>query len=132
MRSAAAFDADAVVITERNAPEATGALAKSACGALELLPLITVPNLARTMQFLKQRGYWCVGMDGRAENSLREAALPKKIALIMGSEGYGLRRLTAENCDFMVKLPISAKMESLNVSNAAAIALYELKYKQGE
>lgn len=129
MRSAAAFDADAVIITERNAPEATGVLAKSASGALELLPLITVSNLARTMQFLKERGYWCVGMDGAAEKTLRDAALPKKIALIMGSEGYGLRRLTMENCDFMVKLPISPRVESLNVSNAAAIALYDLKYK---
>jgi len=129
MRSAAAFDADAVIITERNAPEATGALAKSASGALELLPLITVSNLARTMQTLKNRGYWCVGMDGSAEKTLRDAALPHKIALIMGSEGYGLRRLTAQNCDFMVKLPISARVESLNVSNAAAIALYDLKYK---
>ena len=129
MRSAAAFDADAVIITERNAPEATGALAKSASGALELIPLITVSNLARTMQTLKDRGYWCVGMDGSAEKTLRDAALPRKIALIMGSEGYGLRRLTAQNCDFMVKLPISERVESLNVSNAAAIALYDLKYK---
>lgn len=129
MRSAAAFEADAVIITERNAPEATGVLAKSASGALELIPLITVSNLARTMQFLKDRGYWCVGMDGSAEKTLRDAALPRKIALIMGSEGYGLRRLTAQNCDFMVKLPISSRVESLNVSNAAAIALYDLKYK---
>lgn len=129
MRSAAAFDADAVIITERNAPEETGVLAKSASGALELLPLISVSNLARTMQTLKDRGYWCVGMDGCAEKTLRDAALPHKVALIMGSEGYGLRRLTAQNCDFMVKLPISPRVESLNVSNAAAIALYDLKYK---
>ena len=129
LRSAAAFDADAVIITERNAPEATGVLAKSASGALELIPLITVSNLARTMQALKERGYWCVGMDGSAEKTLRDASLPNKIALVMGSEGYGLRRLTAENCDFMVKLPISSRVESLNVSNAAAIALYDLKYK---
>lgn len=129
MRSAAAFDADAVIITERNAPEMTGVLAKSASGALELLPLITVSNLSRTMQALKDRGYWCVGMDGSAEKTLRDASLPRKVALIMGSEGYGLRRLTAQNCDFMVKLPISSRVESLNVSNAAAIALYDLKYK---
>ncbi len=132
MRSAAAFDADAVIITERNAPETTGVLAKSASGALELLPLITVSNLARAMDSLKEKGYWCVGMDGSADKTLRDAALPKKIALIMGSEGYGLRRLTAENCDFMVKLPISPRVESLNVSNAAAIALYDLKYKLGK
>ena len=132
MRSAAAFDADAVIVTERNAPEATGTLAKSASGALELLPLIAVSNLSRAMQTLKDRGYWCVGMDGSAAKTLRDAALPKKIALVMGSEGYGLRRLTAENCDFMVKLPISTRVESLNVSNAAAIALYDLKYKLAE
>lgn len=129
LRSAAAFDADAVIVTQRNAPEATGALAKSASGALELVPLIFVSNLARTMQTLKDNGYWCVGMDGAAEKTLRDAALPRKVALVMGSEGYGLRRLTAQNCDFMVKLPISRRVESLNVSNAAAIALYDLKYK---
>lgn len=81
------------------------------------------------MQDLKDKGYWCVGMDGRADKTLREADLPKKIVLVMGSEGYGLRRLTAENCDFMVKLPISPKVESLNVSNAAAIALYDLSLR---
>lgn len=129
LRSAAAFGADAVLMTERNAPEATGTLAKSASGALELVPLACVSNLARTMQDLKDKGYWCVGMDGRADKTLREADLPKKIVLVMGSEGYGLRRLTAENCDFMVKLPISPKVESLNVSNAAAIALYDLSLR---
>ena len=129
LRSAAAFDADAVIVTQRNAPEATGALAKSASGTLELIPLIYVSNLARTMDTLKEKGYWCVGMDGSAKETLREAKLAKKIALVMGSEGYGLRRLTAQNCDFMVKLPISKNVESLNVSNAAAIALYDLKYK---
>ena len=129
IRSAAAFDADAVIVTERNAPESTGVLAKAASGALETVPLITVSNLARTMAFLKERGYWCVGMDGKADKTLRDASLPSRIALVMGSEGYGLRRLTTQNCDFTVKLPISPCMESLNVSNAAAIALYELKYK---
>ena len=81
------------------------------------------------MDSLKRRGYWCVGMDGAAKQTLRDADLPRKVALVMGSEGYGLRRLTAQNCDFMVKLPISPRIESLNVSNAAAIALYDLKCK---
>lgn len=126
LRSAAAFGADAVLMTERNAPETTGVLAKSASGALEVVPLATVTNLARTMQALKDKGYWCVGMDGRTDKTLQQTSLPNKIALIMGSEGYGLRRLTAENCDFMVKLPMSEKVESLNVSNAAAIALCDI------
>lgn len=129
MRSAAAFNASAVVITDRNAPEATGTLAKSASGCLELIPLITVSNLTRAIKSLKDAGFWCVGMDGRAKQSLREADLPPKIALIMGSEGFGLRRLTAENCDYTVSLPISERVESLNVSNAAAIALYELSLR---
>lgn len=129
MRSAAAFDASAVVLTDRNAPEATGVLAKSASGALELVPLIKVSNLTRALKTLKDLGFWCVGMDGRATQTLREADLPDRIALIMGSEGFGLRRLTAENCDYAVKLPISERVESLNVSNAAAIALYELSLR---
>lgn len=131
LRSAAAFDAKAVLITGDNAPEATGTIAKSACGALETIPLIAVSNLARAMKTLKDMGFWCVGMDGKADKALHESKLPEKIALVMGSEGYGLRRLTAENCDFMVKLPISEKMESLNVSNAAAIALYDLRLRSG-
>lgn len=129
LRSAAAFNADGVVMTQKYAPDITGTLAKAASGALEIIPLVTTTNLARYMNTLKQHGYWCVGMDGKAENTLREMKLPRKIALIMGSEGYGLRRLTAQNCDFFAKLPISERIESLNVSNAAAIALYELKYK---
>ncbi|MGN0903783.1 MAG: 23S rRNA (guanosine(2251)-2'-O)-methyltransferase RlmB [Alphaproteobacteria bacterium] len=130
LRSAAAFDAKAVITTGDNAPEATGTIAKSACGALETVPLIAVSNLARAMKTLKDMGFWCVGMDGKAEKALHESKLPERIALVMGSEGYGLRRLTAENCDFMVKLPISEKMESLNVSNAAAIALYDLRLRE--
>ena len=102
LRSAAAFDASAVILTDRNAPEATGTLAKSASGALELVPLITVSNLTRAMKTLKDLGFWCVGLDGRAPSTLRETSLPDKIALVMGSEGFGLRRLTAENCDYTV------------------------------
>lgn len=130
LRSAAAFDASAVILTDRNAPEATGTLAKSASGALELVPLITVSNLTRAMKTLKDLGFWCVGLDGRAPSTLRETSLPDKIALVMGSEGFGLRRLTAENCDYTVKLPISERVESLNVSNAAAIALYEMSLRK--
>lgn len=130
LRSAAAFGADAVLVTERNAPEATGTLAKAASGCLELVPLIPVTNLSRTMNDLKKRGYWCVGMDGYADKTLHDADLPPKIVLVMGSEGYGMRRLTAENCDFTVKLPISPSVESLNVSTAAAVALYDLSLRR--
>ena len=132
LRSAAAFDAMAVVVTEKNAPEATATLAKSACGALETVPLVYVTNLARSLDQLKDNGFWCVGLDGRAEKEMHAADLPDKCVLIFGSEGYGMRRLTAQSCDMTVKLPISSKIESLNVSNAAAIALYEYAMQKRE
>ncbi len=125
MRSAVAFGADAVIAPDAGAPEETGVLAKSASGALDLIPLIRVSNLVRAMEQLKKANYWCVGMDGYAKHSITEQKLPKKCALVMGSEGDGMRRLTAEKCDYLTKLPMSGRMESLNVSNAGAIALYE-------
>lgn len=127
MRSSVAFNAAAVILPDAGAPEETGTLAKSASGALELIPLIRVTNLVRTMEQIKKHGFWCVGMDGYAKKSISDDRLPAKCAIVMGSEGDGLRRLTAENCDFMVKLPMNPKIESLNVSNACAIALYEWK-----
>ena len=126
LRSAAAFDAGGIVVTKHNAPEETGTLAKSASGALEIVPIIRVANLVQAMEQLKADGYWVAGMDGKAAQTIAEAKLSAKTALVMGAEGSGLRRLTEEKCDLLVKLPISEKMESLNVSNAAAIALYEL------
>ncbi len=126
MRSAAAFDALAVIITDKNAPEENGAMARAASGALDIVPLIKVTNLVRCINQLKENGFWIVGMDGKAEKTLKELDLPPKKVLIMGSEGSGMRHLTLEACDFMAKLPISARMESLNVSVAAGIALYEL------
>lgn len=126
LRSAAAFDAAGIVVTKHNAPEETGTLAKSASGALEIVPIVRVANLVQAMEQLKSGGYWVAGMDGKATQTLAEAKLSAKTALVMGAEGSGLRRLTEEKCDLLVKLPISSKMESLNVSNAAAIALYEL------
>lgn len=126
LRSAAAFDAAGIVITKHGAPEETGTLAKSASGALEIVPMVRVANLVQAMEQLKAGGYWVAGMDGKATQTIAQAALAPKTALVMGAEGSGLRRLTEEKCDLLVKLPISDKMESLNVSNAAAIALYEL------
>ncbi len=125
MRSGVAFNASALILPDAGAPQESGTLAKSASGALETLPLIRVTNLARTMEQLKKAGFWCVGMDGHAKASVLKQKLPAKCALVMGSEGDGMRRLTLENCDYLTKLPMSDKMESLNVSNACAIALYE-------
>jgi 23S rRNA (guanosine2251-2'-O)-methyltransferase len=130
MRSAAAFDVGAVVSTERHAPQESGVMAKSASGALEMLPLIGVSNLVQAMGLVKKAGYWIAGLDGAAKQTLGEARLDHKTALVLGAEGSGLRRLTAEHCDYLVKLPMAAQMESLNVSNAAAVALYDLYLKR--
>ncbi len=125
LRSAAAFGALGVVVPDRHAPEETTALAKSASGALERIPLVRVTNLARALDDLKKGGFWICGLAADAPKTLAQAKLDGKIALVMGAEGEGLRRLTRESCDHMVKLPMTGDMESLNVSNAAAIALYE-------
>ncbi len=125
LRSSAAFNSDAVILPDANAPEETGTLAKSACGALESVPLVRVANLVRAIRELKDAGYWVLGLDGYADQFITDDKLPAKTVFVLGSEGEGMRRLTAEKCDYTIKLPICDKMESLNVSNAAAIALYE-------
>lgn len=125
MRSAAAFGACGIVMQDRHAPPTTGALAKAASGALERLPLIRVVNLARALEQIQAEGYWCVGLDGTGERPLSDAKLDGRIALIMGAEDAGLRRLTIEHCDIVARLPTEAEFGVLNVSAAAAAALYE-------
>ncbi|MEI7668763.1 MAG: 23S rRNA (guanosine(2251)-2'-O)-methyltransferase RlmB [Pseudomonadota bacterium] len=127
LRSAAAFDAGAVIMTKDNAPGESAIMAKASSGGIEIVPIITVTNLSQSLKILKENGYWCIGLDGKAKQNIADAKLGIKTALIMGGEGRGLRRLTEENSDLLVKLPISPQMESLNVSNAAAIGLYVIK-----
>ncbi len=128
LRSAAAFDVGAVIVTRDHAPQESATLAKASSGGIEIVPMITVTNLTQCMETLKKNGYWCVGLDGQAKQTLAEAKLDHKTALVLGAEGAGLRRLTSERCDLLVRLPISPIMESLNVSNAAAVALYALSH----
>lgn len=126
LRTARALGALGIIMTDRNAPPLSGVLAKAASGALELLPVWKVTNLARTLDELKENGFWTVGLDERAPKTLAKQDLPPKLALVMGAEGEGLRRLTQEKCDFMTKLPTDPEFPTLNVSIATALALYEL------
>lgn len=127
LRSAAAFGAKAVIMTERNAPTTTGVMAKTASGALEHVALVHVVNLARALSELRQSGYWCVGLAEETDKDLSKIDLSGKTAIVMGAEGDGLRRLTRENCDELARLPTGGPIGSLNVSNAAAVALYEIR-----
>jgi len=124
MRTAAAFDACAVVTQDRHAPPESGTLAKSASGALEIVPWIRVVNLARALEEIAEAGYWRIGLAGDAPATLAEALPAGPVALVLGAEGEGMRHNIKEHCDALARLPISEAMESLNVSNAGAIALY--------
>ncbi len=123
LRTAAAFGVDAIITTERHSPAMTGVLAKSASGALEHVPICSVVNLARAMGELGDMGYWRVGLDSEAATTLGEGTLTRPLALALGAEGKGLRRLTRENCDVMARLDLPGAIKSLNVSNACASAL---------
>jgi 23S rRNA (guanosine2251-2'-O)-methyltransferase len=124
LRSAAAFAVKAIVTTARHSPEATGVLAKSASGALELVPLVTVSNLARALTELNDQGFMTVGLDSEGSEDLGHVALRQPLALVLGAEGKGLRQLTRETCSVVARLDMPGAIKSLNVSNAAVLALY--------
>jgi len=124
LRTAAGFAVAAIVTTARHSPEATGVLAKSASGALDYVPIVTVQNLARALAEMKARGYLLIGLDSTGDADLADVALTAPLALILGAEGKGLRQLTRATCDRVARLDLPGKIKSLNVSNAAALALY--------
>jgi 23S rRNA (guanosine2251-2'-O)-methyltransferase len=125
LRSAAAFDALAIVTQDRHAPPESGALAKAASGALESVPWVRVVNLSRALEEIAEAGFWRIGLTGHTDTLLADALIgANKAALVLGAEGEGMRQNTEAHCDILAKLPISPRIESLNVSNAAAIALY--------
>jgi 23S rRNA (guanosine2251-2'-O)-methyltransferase len=124
LRSAAAFAVKAIVTTARHSPEVTGVLAKSASGALELVPFITVPNLARALNELKDRGFMTVGLDSEGGENLSAVTMSEPLALVLGAEGKGLRQLTRDTCHVVARLDMPGEIKSLNVSNAAVLALY--------
>ena len=132
LRSAAAFDAAGIVTQDRHAPPEGGALAKSASGALEKVPWIRVVNLSRALEQIAEAGYWRIGMTGEAETTFAEALPTGPVALVLGAEGEGMRANVASHCDSLARLPISNAMESLNVSNAAAISLYAVTTRTGD
>jgi 23S rRNA (guanosine2251-2'-O)-methyltransferase len=123
-RSAAAFAATAIVTTQRHSPDATGALAKAASGALERVPLVNVQNLARALAALKQSGFLVVGLDSSGEADLAALPLREPLALVLGAEGKGLRQLTKETCKHVARIDLPGEIKSLNVSNAAALSLF--------
>ena len=130
LRSAAAFGARALVMQDRKAPEPFGALAKAAAGALERIPLVRVVNLSRTLERLQDLGWTSIGLDGAADRKLGEALPEGPAVLVLGSEGEGLRRLVSEHCDSLAKIDMPGEFESLNVSAAAAVALYAVSIRK--
>ena len=124
LRSAAAFGAVGIVTQDRHSPPESGVVAKAASGALERMPWVRVVNLARALEEIAEAGFWRIGLTGDADTDLKDALGPARVALVLGAEGPGLRQNTREHCDALARLPITDAIESLNVSNAAAVALY--------
>jgi 23S rRNA (guanosine2251-2'-O)-methyltransferase len=124
LRSAAAFGAIGIITQDRHSPPESGALAKAASGALERVPWVRVVNLARALEEIGEADFWRIGLAGDSEMELKDALGPPRVALVLGAEGPGMRQNTREHCDSVARLPISDAIESLNVSNAAAVALY--------
>ena len=126
MRTAAAFGVTAVIVQDRHAPPQSGALAKAASGALEIVPYVEVVNITRALQQLSDHGFWRIALAGDGAAPLTDVIPVGDVALVLGSEGDGIRRLVREHCEASAFIPIARTVESLNVSNAAAVALYEL------
>jgi 23S rRNA (guanosine2251-2'-O)-methyltransferase len=131
LRSADAAGVDAVIVPKDNSADLTPVVHKVACGAAEVVPFVRVTNISRTLQALQARGVWLYGTDGDAEKSLYDSDLATSLALVMGAEGKGMRRLTREQCDFLIHLPMAGSVSSLNVSVAAGIFLFEAVRQRG-
>lgn len=125
IRSADAAGVQVVIAAKNNAAPLNATVAKVACGAADVIPYVQVTNLARTLQYLQQRGIWVAGTSGAAEQTLYQSSLTGPLALVMGAEGKGMRRLTQENCDFLLKIPMAGEVSSLNVSVATGVCLFE-------
>ncbi len=132
LRSCAAFDVAALITQDRHAPPESGTLAKAASGALEVVPWVRVVNLARALESIAEAGYWRIGLDGAGKAAFPGAVPAGAVALVLGAEGEGLRHNVAQHCDSIARLPIASAVESLNVSNAAAIALYAVATRGGD
>ncbi|QCE34375.1 23S rRNA (guanosine(2251)-2'-O)-methyltransferase RlmB [Acetobacteraceae bacterium] len=129
LRSAAAFNVAAMIVQDRHAPQENGAMAKTASGALDIVPVIRETNLSRAIEILKKNGRWVVGLDADGESLPKADLTPSKTVLVLGAEGKGMRRLVEGNCDATLSIPMNPIMESFNVSVAGAIALYEINRK---
>ena len=125
-RSALAFNINGIILTENQSVNENGFIAKSACGGLDKVPFTYISNLSSAIKTLKENGYWVYGLDGKAKKLISEIDFPKKTVLVLGSESEGMRKITASLCDELVKIKISDELESLNVSNTAAVAFYHL------